>query len=847
MLERPLLLFPAPDKADRERRKAGTTKITLPDEKRQFARLQPSFTVLKAAFEQKKLKIQQSPVGIDPELALVFEVIGSVDNFYTSVKNTEGLEWMFDCETSPFEPDEDFYQKDNRGERTDALLRGKLYCVMSNQQAMTQLLSLWDRYQNGEQNVFKKGMVGLRNVFQHLKGIRKWDARDRIAETRVMEYWHESLHEGFPCKFEIELFYRSSEIKRKRAVETICNENVSLNGRFLQECVISEIFYHCLLVELPVNAIENLVLRYDEIELARIEDIMFFRPTCQSVCVSSGESEICDTKGKEITLTTNDPVVAVFDGMPMQNHRLLRGRVIIDDPDDYATGYESKNRVHGTSMVSLVIHGDLKRNDSPIGSPVYVRPILKPYGFDDKKSERVPDDKLFVDVLHRAVKRMMEGEGDNRPVAPKTRIINLSIGDPDRQLDVTMSPTARLLDFLAYKYNILFIISAGNHPEICDLIDASFGDLKNLNTAQRSKFFGRVLKDNQRSLRVLAPAESLNGLTIGALYDDSSDASENEMLIWAVEKGFPSPISSIGKGYRSTITPDLFYYGGREFLWKKPDGRIGWRNSPCSPGCLSAVPYGTGDKDGQAYSFGTSDAAAQITHEAAKCNEVLNQVFIDSTGSTMPVESTAILLKSMLVHGASWGAIIENLARAMDESPKELSQWLGNGVPDISRVMECTKERVTLIGLGSLNAGEGNVFRFPLPVAFSSRRIKRKLTVTLSYLTPIASNRQTYRGVQLWFSLDERCRYLVPDRQNTDWRAVQRGTLQHEIFTGEKSVVWNEEDFTIKVNCREDACKIKDPIPYCLFVTFEIAEGFGVDLYAKVSARINQRVRIANN
>ena len=40
-------------------------------------------------------------------------------------------------------------------------------------------------------------------------------------------------------------------------------------------------------------------------------------------------------------------MVAVFDGMPMQNHRLLRGRVIVDDPDDYATGYESKYRIHG--------------------------------------------------------------------------------------------------------------------------------------------------------------------------------------------------------------------------------------------------------------------------------------------------------------------------------------------------------------------------------------------------------------------------------------------------------------------------------------------------------------------
>ena len=67
---------------------------------------------LKNAFEQKALKIQQSPTGINPEFALVFEIIGSVDNFYTAVKNTDGLEWIFDGEIEPFNPDDDFYQVD---------------------------------------------------------------------------------------------------------------------------------------------------------------------------------------------------------------------------------------------------------------------------------------------------------------------------------------------------------------------------------------------------------------------------------------------------------------------------------------------------------------------------------------------------------------------------------------------------------------------------------------------------------------------------------------------------------------------------------------------------------------
>lgn len=850
MTDRPLILFPSPEHADRERRKSAFPSFIKPSKERQFRRLQPSLTVLKNSFEQKALKIQQSPTGIDPEFALVFEVIGTVDNFYTAVKNTKGLEWMFDSEAGPFKSDDDFYQVDKKsGKRADSLLNGKLYCVMSNQQAMEQLLSLWTRYQKGEDDIFKRGYAGLRDIFTQLKIIRKWDARDRIEETHAIEYWRESLAvEGNQfVPFEIELFYRNDIEKRNKAIEAISYEIESLNGRIIQQCIINEICYHGILVELPRFSIEQLVTQFEEIELSQVDDIMFFRPVCQSVFISTTNSELF-ISAEEAPLPMGDAVVAVFDGMPMQNHRLLRGRVIIDDPDGYASWYESKYRIHGTSMISLAIYGDLKRNETPINSPVYVRPILKPKEIGPNMiAECVPDDKMFIDVLHRAVRRMMEGDGQEDATAPNTRIINLSIGDPVRQLAVTMSPTARLLDFLAFKYNILFIISAGNHPEIVKLVDKSFDELKTLNISQRSNVFSKAIKANQRNLKILAPSDCLNGLTIGALYDDFCETKETSRQIWAVDRGLPSPISAIGKGYRSVISPDLFYNGGRGFIKRKIDGKVEWVESSREPGCLSASPYGEDNDDGCAFSFGTSDAAAQITHEAAKCHDVLNKVFLDETGSDMPIESTAILLKAMLTHGASWEPISEKLALALDVSPKKLSKWIGNGVPDINRVIECTRERITLVGLGALKHDEGDVFKIPIPFNFSSHLIKRKLTVTLSYLSPIASNRQAYRGAQLWFNIDDKGKKLVPDRQNTDWQAVRKGSLQHEIFIGENPIVWNDDDLVIKVNCKDDAQKIKSEIPYCLFVSFEVAEGYNIDLYANVLAKIRQRVKISNH
>ena len=848
MPDRPLILFPTPEKADRESKSPVVIRTNLPPAGRQFNRLQPAFNVLRTAFEQKTVTIQQSPIGINPDFALVFETIGTVDSFYTAVQHMEGLEWIFDRESDPLVADDDFYNIDKHGQRTEEPLGGKLYCVMSNQQALLQLLSLWSRYQSGEENVFQRGFAGIRDVFTHIKNIRKWGAQDRIAETHAVEYWRENLDLDGDSNvpFEIELFFRSNEEARRTAFNTISREVNALGGRVIQECILSEIAYHAMLVELPRAAIESLVNQYEDIKLSQVDDIMFFRPTCQSVFISKTDSELCTIQAPVSEVKNVDPVIAVFDGMPIQNHPLLRDRIIVDDPDDYASNYESKYRIHGTFMTSLVIYGDLNRNDSHIMSPVYVRPVLRPKQVGpDSVRECVPDDKLFVDTLNRAVKRMMEGENGEDATAPNTKVINLSVGDPVRQLSTIMSPVARLIDYLAYKYKILFIISAGNHEEILKYINQSFADLKALNISGRNNVFGKAIKDNQRNLKVLAPAESLNGLTIGALYDDFTNPEESDRLIWAVEKGMPSPISAYGKGYRSIITPDLFYYGGRKFVRETFDGALDWVLSNREPGCKVAAPYE--NVSGQAYSFGTSAAAAQITHEAAKCYDVLGQVFLNETGAYIPNDYKAILLKAMLTHGASWDSVGDKVATATGDPVKQLCKWLGNGIPNIGRVAECTKERITLIGLGALKKEKGDIFKLPLPVDFSTRLLKRKLTVTLAYLSPIATNKQAYRSAQLWFTVDDGEKRLVPDRQNTDWRAVRKGTLQHEIFTGENPIVWNNDDLIIKVNCKEEAGKFKEAIPYCLFVSFEVAEGFDIDLYTEVTTKIRQRVQVPNN
>lgn len=841
MAERPIILFPEPQLADRDKRKIPIPQMNKPTFGKQYNRLQPTFKVLKEAFEKKKVQIQNAPIGMNPEYALVFEVVGSVDNFYTAVKNSDGLEWLFDKDSFDIEPDEDFYFDKDKEKN----ISGKVYCIMSNQEAMEQMLSCWRRFNDGESDVFARGYAGLRDIFVNIKQIRMWTSEDRIQETRIIEYWRESLEidGNTAVPFEVELFYRNDKEKRMLAEKAVVAEIERLGGRILNKCHISEIAYHALLVELPRNRIEELVENYEQVQLVHIDDVMFFRPTCQSAFNVYADNSVIEEIDEEIPVEKSAPIIGVFDGMPIQNHPFLKNRIMLDDPDGYESGYESKNRCHGTAMSSLILNGDLNKKEF-LNHSIYIRPILKPREIGpDTFVEEIPSDCLIVDKIHAAIVRLFENQNGTEPVAPTIRIINLSLGDPVRQLATLMSPLARLIDYLAYKYSVLFIVSAGNHPETINMLESTFDELKNKDIYERSEEYFRCISNNQRNVKVLSPAENINGLTVGAIYDDYCNVDENDRAIFAVQKGLPSPISSYGKGYRSIITPDLYYRGGRKFIYSSWNGQCQWLQSNREPGCKVAAPTVDSTKNGQAFTFGTSDATALISHEALKCYDVLKDIYQAETSGVPPKEYMAILIKAMLTHGASWGDLASQVAKITGAKEKQVSRWLGYGIPDVSRVEECAKNRVTLIGTGSLKKDEGHIFTLPLPVDISSKVIKRRLIVTLAYFSPVEVNKQAYRSAKLWFDVlgNEQ---LAASRENTEWQAVQKGTLQHEVFEGEKALIWNDDKaIQIKVNCKEDAGKFKNAIPYCIFVTFEVAEGQNIDVYSKVVNKVKTAIK----
>ena len=70
MPERPLILFPSPEKANRDKKPSVFQRINRPHFNQQYRRLKPIFRVLQEAFSNKTVQVQQSPVGLNPEFEI---------------------------------------------------------------------------------------------------------------------------------------------------------------------------------------------------------------------------------------------------------------------------------------------------------------------------------------------------------------------------------------------------------------------------------------------------------------------------------------------------------------------------------------------------------------------------------------------------------------------------------------------------------------------------------------------------------------------------------------------------------------------------------------------------------
>lgn len=834
----PILIFPTHETAARAKKYGGETEVRRPSPARQGERLGPQIRRLEQAFDDRTGDIRAEVEGADPEKVIVLETVGSVSDFMNAVRRIDGMEWLAELDEE-FAADDDFYRPDHAREGVG----GRLYLVMSNRAALTEMLRLWSAYQaNPEQNLIR-GFDKWRRIFERLRDLRLWGTQDRLRETGLLENWEFDIANGKErVNFEAELWFRHSADLRERASEQVSQAIRDLGGDVRQTAIFEDIEYQAVLGSIPSDAVAQ-ILGEAPIRLVQLDEVMFFRPAGQSISIAPAEPPIDGDPNEppEGAFPQGNPRVALLDGLPITNHARLAGRLIVDDPQGWEQDYQAPERVHGTAMASLIVHGDLSAGDEPLRRPLYVRPIMKPdpADFRNPRAESMPTDQLAIDLLHSAVRRICEGDGDEPPAAPDVRVINISIGDPSRPLDGPLSPFARMLDWLSWRYKVLFIVSAGNATGSIDL-GVTRAQVTAMQPNEVTRTVVRSIHSQAHLRRILSPAEAVNALTVGSLHaDDSGIVTPAWMIDPYPEAGFPSPANRIGLGFKRGVKPDVLFEGGVQLYRLSPinnDGVLSIvETSNGGPGQRVATPGSLGDLGATRFMCGTSNATAIGT----RSSEYLLQMLEDLKDDWTP-EQLSLLTKVLIVHSSDWTLAAEILKQELelgDDYRDHLARYFGYGVAQLDRVLECTPSRVTVIASGEISDGAGHVFRLPLPPSLSGRVGVRRLVISLAWFTPINPTHRDYRRAGLWISKVESA--LLTDRKCLQWQTVQRGTIQHEIFEGDAAVAYVDGGVAeVKVNCRADAGRLDVPIPYALAVTLDVAEELRVPVYQEVSERI---------
>lgn len=782
--------------------------------------------------------------GLHPEKAIVFELAQSKQEFKKAAEKL-GLTWIDEADFS-YTGDDDFHDK----KKPEKEMEGRLYLTVPNQRAIKELLNLWDIYSSEKE--LPRGYGDWGKLFSNLKNIRSWGPKDRLTIEAVN---YISTLEGAvddKINFELELVFHGDEYRDFAAKESLLKKIQLRSTDILDTSYIPQIRYHAILISITRTETKKL-LNLDS-ELLNFEEIAYFRPQAMSISSQNpDDTENIEESSENITL--HPPVAALFDGVLVQNHQLLRGRLVIDDGEDLERTSPVQTRHHGTSMASLILHGDIGKQEGALQRKLYVQYLLS--ANQESSIETTPQSRLLLDVIYSAVVRLKEAPQD---LGGDVFVINISLGDVNRPFSGQMSAWGRLIDYLAWKYNLLFIISAGNIGDGLSLSEIKQAkQIEKLNDDERHSLFFNAVQARMAHRSMLSPAEAINALTIGASHSDGCKSARSPYFIEPfTNENFPSLISGLGLGYKQAVKPEVLNCGGRALY------------SPITtPEGLFVIPGKAGRYFGQQVAgvssatdivrtIGTSNSAALATRAAVIIHDELKSQF--SVADFAKVKSyLPSIVKGLIVHSASWGtagAFLEGTLEPQDgrlwkNRRSNITRFLGYGKVELSRVLECTEHRVTMLGVGNLKNEKANLFSFPLPKSLSGKKDVRKLIITLAWISPIKPAEHFYKDALLDFVTEDNHGspvgvHRIPDNQPPS-DTSRRGTVVHEIYEGEDAVPIGEDDvLRIRVECRTQGKGILPPIPYGLIVTFEVASTIKSNIYSEIKEgiKVSSRAKV---
>jgi serine protease AprX len=325
-------------------------------------------------------------------------------------------------------------------------------------------------------------------------------------------------------------------------------------------------------------------------------------------------------------VTGDFPVVVVVDSGISDQLPELEGWVVGRDSQ---VAPEYQNTDHGTFVAGLICWGSHLNptiaglNDGPCGVfDLQVIPNLDP----DKGDTLALMESEFLVSLESALHEH----------ANEYKVWNLSLGtDTTCSLD-EFSTLAEELDNLQEKYQVSFVISAGNYdtPPLLD--------------------FPRTTPQLDAG-RITIPADSVLGITVGSI-------SHVDYKKSGPKEHHPSAFSRHGAGPNYVIKPDLIHYGGS-----------------CSTDASHIAGIRSINGAGSAENIGTSFSAPLISRTLA-------QIYHRITPTPTPV-----LARALLTHHA-------RDPRTGSRVPDGDENFFGFGLPaSVPYCLECTSHTSTLV------------------------------------------------------------------------------------------------------------------------------------------------------
>jgi len=533
---------------------------------------------------------------------------------------------------------------------------------------------------------------------------------------------------------------------------------------------------------------------------------------------------------------------------------------------------------HGTSVASLVAFGkDLLSGENPKKSVANLYSIQVVHRGEGTFS---------YDELKKAIIQAHEKYN--------VRIFNLSVcGINSFEYNAEYSAYAKMLDELAYTYDLLIFIATGNLMEdYIDLMKSEFGPDTHL-INYPNHYYNEWNNDYSQPTNIASPAESMNNITIGAIacnnFDNTTDLTNSHTLPSYYSRKYHIDYSQKinGSGFKKNqmnkhiFKPDILMPGGD---WLENDSKM--------------IVLGRGDFPDEFYLrlSGTSLATPLAANLAAKIiskypnlnMQSVKALLINSAKSTK-VESIIFDIidkcketESQNVHGCCFSGLsrADKVVISTKLNGERLARCIeGHGVPDEDKCLNSTNKRVVFVIEDQIRVKHHHVRHIKLPdyLRQSSKRDILKIAATLCFkFSPVKDDAIAYNPLHISFNIlnaqnnSEETAIVVANKRDKDRKPLiaiedraemlrikskfpwseDFGYINRQLLSNTQKKEWiiNKQDllnikneFAVVTRCLGKENYIDEGIenPYSLVISIEEYNGIGLDmsdLYQEISA-----------